>query len=85
MANKIDKQTSLEQSLLAYRCISTDKTLTWKQNYVNEKFSKLLLNGVKISDKGLYNDSIDFDVLYRVYDNKSKFIGLGKKFKGYFR
>ena len=39
MANKIDKQTSLEQSLLAYRCISTDKTLTWKQNYVNEKFS----------------------------------------------
>ena len=34
MANKIDKQTSLEQSLLAYRCISTDKTLTWKQNYV---------------------------------------------------
>ena len=53
--------------------------------YVNEKFSKLLLNGVKISDKGLYNDSIDFNVLYRVYDNKRKFIGLGKKFKGYFK
>ena len=37
--NKQDKRISLAQSLSAYRCISTDKSLTWKQNYVNEKFS----------------------------------------------
>ena len=36
--NKQDKRISLAQSLSAYRCISTDKSLTWKQNYVNEKF-----------------------------------------------
>lgn len=34
-----NKKLTLEQSLLAYRCISTDKSLSWKQNYINEKFS----------------------------------------------
>ena len=74
-----------EDNISKYLISIEDALNNYPKLYVNEKFSKLLLNGVKISDKGLYNDSIDFDVLYRVYDNKSKFIGLGKKFKGYFK
>ena len=74
-----------EDNISKYLISIEDVLNKYPKLYVNEKFSKLLLNGVKISDKGLYNDSIDFNVLYRVYDNKRKFIGLGKKFKGYFK
>lgn len=74
-----------EDNISKYLISIEDALNKYPKLYVNEKFSKLLLNGVKISDKGLYNDSIDFNVLYRVYDNKRKFIGLGKKFKGYFK
>ena len=74
-----------EDNISKYLISIEDALNKYPKLYVNEKFSKLLLNGVKISDKGLYNDSIDFNVLYRVYDNKRNFIGLGKKFKGYFK
>ena len=46
---------------------------------VNEGFSKLLINGVKVMDRRLTNEKIDNNILYRVYDENNNFIGLGKR------
>ena len=46
---------------------------------VNEGFSKLLINRVRVMDKRLTNEKIDNNILYRVYDENNKFIGLGKR------
>ena len=46
---------------------------------VNEGFSKLLINGVRVMDRRLTNEKIDNNILYRVYDENNKFIGLGKR------
>lgn len=46
---------------------------------INNKFTKLLVNGVKVYDKRLCKDNIESNKLYRVYDDLNTFIGLGKK------
>lgn len=46
---------------------------------INQKFSRLLINGVRVYDKRMSDMKIDNDVLYRVYDTDQNFIGLGKK------
>ncbi|WP_244833156.1 tRNA pseudouridine(55) synthase TruB [Clostridium sp. BJN0001] len=46
---------------------------------INEGFSKLLKNGVRVYDKRISYMKIENDVLYRVYDADKNFIGLGKK------
>ena len=46
---------------------------------VNEGFRKLLVNGVRVMDRRLTNEKIEDNVLYRVYDESDKFIGLGKR------
>ena len=46
---------------------------------VNEGFSKLLINGVRVMDRRLTNEKIDNNILYRVYDENYKFLGLGKR------
>ena len=59
---KADKKISLEQSLAAYRCVSTDKTLTWKQNYVNEKFSNDNILLCPSEEKQRFASRLDFPV-----------------------
>lgn len=46
---------------------------------VKNSFTKLLINGVKVFDKRLTNEKVEKDILYRVYDDKKTFIGLGKQ------
>lgn len=46
---------------------------------VKSSFTKLLINGVKVFDKRLTSEKAEKDVLYRVYDDKETFIGLGKQ------
>ena len=46
---------------------------------VNEGFSKLLINGVRVMDRRLTNEKIDNNILYRVYDENDRFLGLGKR------
>ena len=46
---------------------------------VNEGYSKLLINGVRVADRRLTDYNLELDKLYRVYDENSDFIGLGKK------
>lgn len=59
--------------------ISIDDALdNYEKLVVSNNFSKLLINGVKVFDKRLTKDKIEIGRLYRVYDENSKFIGLGK-------
>ncbi len=46
---------------------------------VNEGFSKLLINGVRVMDRRLTSEKIDNNILYRVYDENDRFLGLGKR------
>lgn len=46
---------------------------------VSNNYTKLLINGVKLSDTRFTKDTVIVDKLYRVYDEDDNFIGLGKK------
>jgi len=46
---------------------------------VNSSFTKLLVNGVKVFDMRLTNETREKNVLYRVYDSEGIFIGIGKQ------
>ena len=51
---------------------------------VLNRYSKLLINGVRVFDKRFTNDIVEADKLYRVYDEDGQFIGLGKSnYKGF--
>ncbi|MBQ6820479.1 MAG: tRNA pseudouridine(55) synthase TruB [Clostridium sp.] len=45
---------------------------------VINKYSKLLINGVKVFDKRFTKDKYELEKLYRVYNEDGIFIGLGK-------
>lgn len=51
---------------------------------VNEKFTKLLCNGVKIYDRTL-TSLVEENKLFRVYDNSNRLLGLGVKINGTFK
>lgn len=60
---------SMEDALKSYDSIS-----------VNNNFSKLLINGVSIMDKRVYNENIRENKIYKVYnEEENKFLGLGQK------
>lgn len=52
---------------------------------VNSSFTKLLVNGVKVCDKRLTNETREKNILYRVYDMDKLFIGLGKQYDDGFK
>ena len=45
---------------------------------VLNKYSRLLINGVRVFDKRFTKEKIEVEKLYRIYDEDGKFIGLGK-------
>lgn len=51
---------------------------TYEKLIVLSRFSRLLINGVKVFDKRLTKENIEIGKLYRVYDESGKFIGLGR-------
>ena len=57
--------------------IPMDEALTYKPIVFNNKFEKLLLNGVTIQNPFVIKD-IEEDILYKVYI-EDRFIGIGKK------
>lgn len=62
------------------RIISIEEALCrFDKIVVNNKFTKLLVNGVRVYDKRLCKDIIKNNKLYRVYDDLNTFIGLGRK------
>lgn len=59
--------------------IPMDKALSeYPEIHLDEKYEKLVFNGVTIKDKSLLND-IENDRLYRVYLKNNEFIGIGVK------
>lgn len=59
--------------------ISLEEALNFYDKLVvSNKFSKLLINGVKVFDKRFTRDKVEINKLYRVYDEDGLFIGLGK-------
>lgn len=70
----------LTEELLENHIISIEKALdAFEKITVNEKFSKLLINGVKVFDTRMYSDEVEFNKLYRVYEENGAFLGLGKR------
>lgn len=71
----------LNAELLEKHLISMEEALdSFDKMVVNEKFGRLLKNGVKVFDTRLYNDQeIELERIYRVYIGDRKFLGLGKR------
>ncbi|MCH1963317.1 tRNA pseudouridine(55) synthase TruB [Clostridium perfringens] len=70
----------LTEELLEKHIISIEKALdSFEKIIVNEKFSKLLRNGVKVFDNRMYSEEVEFNKLYRVYEDNGVFLGLGKR------
>ncbi|HEE9845063.1 tRNA pseudouridine(55) synthase TruB [Clostridium perfringens] len=70
----------LSEELLEKHIISIEKALdSFEKITVNEKFGKLLRNGVKVFDNRMYSEEVEFNKLYRVYEDNGVFLGLGKR------
>ena len=70
----------LNEENVKQRIISIEEALCrFDKIVVNNKFTKLLVNGVRVYDKRLCKDIIKNNTLYRVYDDLNTFIGLGRK------
>ncbi len=71
----------LNEELLEKHLISMEEALnSFDKMFVNERFGKLLRNGVKVFDSRLYNNQdIEFEKIYRVYVEGGRFLGLGKR------
>ena len=70
----------LNEENVKQRIISIEEALCrFDKIVVNNKFTKLLVNGVRVYDKRLCKDIIKNNKLYRVYDDLNTFIGLGRK------
>lgn len=70
----------LTEELLEKHIISIEKALdSFEKITVNEKFGKLLKNGVKVFDNRMYSEEVEFNKLYRVYEDNGVFLGLGKR------
>lgn len=70
----------LTEELLEKHIISIEKALdSFEKITVNEKFGKLLRNGVKVFDNRMYSEEVEFNKLYRVYEDNGVFLGLGKR------
>lgn len=70
----------LDEDSLNAKLIPIDEALNKYQKVeVNEKFKKLLINGVNVFDKRLNNDKLEMDKLYRVYDEEGNFLGIGQR------
>ena len=70
----------LTEKLLEIHIISIEKALdSFEKITVNEKFGKLLRNGVKVFDNRMYSEEVEFNKLYRVYEDNGVFLGLGKR------
>ncbi|URZ16242.1 tRNA pseudouridine(55) synthase TruB [Clostridium felsineum] len=69
---------NLNEANFSENIIPIDKCLiNYEKFIVDEKFEKLLINGVNISDKRLVSKILDKKI-YRVYNIEKKFLGLAR-------
>lgn len=70
----------LDENTIKENIISIEDALSrFDKVIINNNFTKLLVNGVRVYDKRLSKEKIENNKLYRVYDDLNTFIGLGKK------
>lgn len=78
--------TDLNEDNILSNLISIEEALRkYPKMKVNEGYSKLLINGVRVGDRRLTSDNLELDKIYRVYDENSNFVGLGKRDKQGFK
>jgi tRNA pseudouridine55 synthase len=83
--NSVNIEELTEENIQDY-IINIEEALSfYPKIIVNSSFTKLLVNGVKVYDKRLTNESRDKNILYRVYDTEKLFIGLGKQYEDGFK
>ncbi|GAB6170128.1 tRNA pseudouridine(55) synthase TruB [Clostridium carnis] len=68
-----------EENIEDYIISIEDALKIYDKIIVLNKFSKLLINGVRVFDKRLTKNDVIIGKLYRVYDEDNNFIGLGRK------
>ena len=60
--------------------ISIEEALkNYPEIYLAKGYDKLIINGVRVADKRFTKNIVENDILYKVYDENKKFLGLGKK------
>ncbi|HCW54546.1 MAG TPA: tRNA pseudouridine(55) synthase TruB [Clostridium sp.] len=77
--NSVNIEDLTEDNIQEYLISIEDALKFYPKLVINSSFTKLLINGVNVFDKRLTNEYREKDVLYRVYDDKGVFIGLGKQ------
>ncbi|MGL5245266.1 MAG: tRNA pseudouridine(55) synthase TruB, partial [Sarcina sp.] len=70
-----------EENIKKYLISIEDALSIFDKVVINSEFTKLLVNGVKVFDKRVYIEPIEKNILYRIYDNDERFLGLGKRYE----
>ena len=66
--------------------ISIEEALkNYPEIYLTKGYDKLIINGVIVADKRFTKSLVENDILYKVYDENKKFLGLGRKNKEGFK
>lgn len=66
--------------------ISIEEALkNYPEIYLTKGYDKLIINGVRVANKRFTKNIVENDILYKVYDENKKFLGLGRKNKEGFK
>ncbi|MGL5416680.1 MAG: tRNA pseudouridine(55) synthase TruB [Clostridium sp.] len=77
--DSINIEDLTEENISEYIIPIEEALNDYEKMQINDKFLKLIKNGARVYDKRLYTSEVLNNVLYRVYDGKGNFLGLGKK------
>ena len=77
--NSININDLTEENIENYVITMEEALNKYESITVYGKYTKLLINGVRVADNRFTKDKVINSVLYRVYDENKKFKGLGKR------
>lgn len=70
----------LNEENIKEHLISIEEALkNYPEIYLTKGYDKLIINGVRVADKRFTKSVVENDILYKVYDENKKFLGLGRK------
>lgn len=76
----------LNEENIKEHLISIEEALkNYPEIYLTKGYDKLIINGVRVADKRFTKNIVENDILYKVYDENKKFLGLGRKNKEGFK
>lgn len=77
--NSININDLTEENIENYVITMEEALNKYESITVYGKYTKLLINGVRVADNRFTKEKVINNVLYRVYDENKNFIGLGKR------